>query len=151
MPVHAVARRAALLLVAVCFLAAVSAPFAAEVDRSGLAVALTTDKAVYAPGEPVRMVLEVTNRSKTPIVLDFASAQRFDVLISDEGGAEVWRWSARRMFAAVLGRETLESDNPRIVYEARVARGLDPGAYRIRAWITGTTPHFSASLGIRVR
>ena len=149
--VHAAGQRVWLLLAALLCLAAFPAALAMEADRPGLVVTLTTDKAVYAPHETIWMVLEVSNRGEAPILLEFASAQRFDVTIADEGGAEVWRWSAGRMFAAVLGQETLGPDKPRLVYEARVGGGLEPGAYRIRAWITEGMLRFSGSLGIQVR
>ena len=61
MRVQAVGRRATRFVAALWFFAAVSIVCAAEVFGSGLAVSMTTDKAVYAPGEPIRINLEVAN------------------------------------------------------------------------------------------
>ncbi len=131
--------------------AAFSAVLASESDRPRFGVSLVTDKPVYAGGEPVHMSFEVSNLGATVVTLQFMSAQRFDMAIEDEAGRDVWRWSAGRMFAAVLGEEVLHSDSPRLAYEAIFSGVLDPGAYRIRAWITEGSGDFSATLGIQVQ
>lgn len=116
-----------------------------------LRVTLTTDKPVYAPGEPIRIVFEVANHTAAPVTLDFASAQRFDLAIADESGAEVWRWSAGRMFAQMLGQEVLGPETGRLSYEATFAGALGPGRYRIEARLTDRSGDFSASLGVEVK
>ncbi len=131
--------------------AAISAVLASESDRSRFGVSLVTDKPVYARGEPVRLSFDVANPGATPVTLQFTSAQRIDMAIADEAGRDVWRWSTGRMFAAVLGEEVLHSDSPRLAYEAIFSGVLDPGAYRIRAWITDGSGDFSATLGIQVQ
>ncbi len=121
-------------------------------DRPKFGVLLVTDKPVYARGEPVHMSFEVANPGVTPVTLQFTSAQRFDMAIADEAGRDVWRWSAGRMFAAVLGEEVLHSsDSSRLAYEAIFSGVLGPGAYRIRAWITDGSGDFSATLGIQIQ
>ncbi len=132
--------------------AAFSAALASESDRPGFRVSLVTDKPVYALGEPVHVAFEVANPGTTPVTLQFTSAQRFDMAIADEAGRDVWRWSAGRMFAAVLGEEVLHSsDSSRLAYEAIFSGVLSPGAYRIRAWITDGSGDFSATLGIQIQ
>lgn len=70
---------------------AFSMVLAADSARTGFGASLATDKPVYASGEPIRIVFEVSNRTETPVRLDFASAQRFYMAITAESGAEVWR------------------------------------------------------------
>ncbi len=145
-------RRVGLLLASLSMLAAAfSTVLASGSDRPGFGVSLVTGKPVYAPGEPVQIAFEVANHGAAPVTLRFSSAQRFDMAIADEAGRDVWRWSAGRMFAAVLGEEVLHSDSPRLAYEAIFSGVLDPGAYRIRAWITDGSGDFSATLGIQVQ
>ena len=123
----------------------------ANADRPGFRVSLVTDKPVYASGEPIRIVFEIANHTETPVRLDFASAQRFDVAIADEAGTEVWRWSAGRMFAQMLGQEFLGSEWRSLTYEAMFTGVLSPGPYRIKAWLTDGSGDFSATLGIQVQ
>lgn len=103
-------------------------------DLQGLpafTVSLATDKPAYQPGQPIRITFEVVNRGDKTVGLDFSSAQRFDVAIENAGGNQVWRWSAGRMFAQMLGQEILGPERRSLTYEA-----------------TGAV---SATLGIEVR
>ncbi len=130
---------------------AFSGPLASSSDRSALSISLATNKAVYENEEPIRITFEVASLARTPLQLEFTSAQRFDVAIINEAGAEVWRWSEGRVFATMMGQEILGPDNPRLTYEAAFTRTLPPGPYQIKAWVTDTSRHFSATLGIEMR
>jgi len=68
---------------------------------SGLSAALQSDKANYAPGEPVRLRLTVTNNANSPLSFRSRSAQRYDFVIRS-GDKEIWRWSHDRVFAMML-------------------------------------------------
>lgn len=114
-------------------------------------VSLATDKPAYQPGQPIRITFEVTNRGDKTVRLAFSSAQRFDVVIENAGGNQVWRWSAGRMFAQMLGQEILGPERRSLTYEATFTGALSPGPYRIKAWLTEATGAVSATLGIEVR
>lgn len=131
--------------------AAFSTVTASGSDRPGFGVSLVTDKPVYALGEPVHIAFEVANHRAAPVTLRFSSAQRFDMVIEDARGTEVWRWSAGRMFAAVMGQETLGPDNPSLTYEAEFAGELAPGRYTIKALLTDGSRQVSATIGVEVR
>ncbi len=131
--------------------AAFSTVLASGSDRPGFGVSIVTDKPVYALGEPVHIVFEVANHGAAPVTLRFSSAQRFDFVIEDASGADVWRWSAGRMFAAVMGQETLGPDNPSLTYEAEFAGELAPGRYTIKALLTDGSRQVSATIGVEVR
>ncbi len=146
------ARRVGLLVASLSMLAAAfSAVLGSDSDQPGLGVSLVTDKPVYAPGEPVQIAFEVANHGAAPVTLRFSSAQRFDMAIADEAGRDVWRWSAGRMFAAVMGQETLGPDNPSLTYEAEFAGELAPGRYTIKALLTDGSRQVSATIGVEVR
>ncbi len=130
--------------------AAFSAALASESDRPRFGVSLVTDKPVYAPGEPVHMAFDVANHGAAPVTLRFSSAQRFDFVIANAAGNEVWRWSAGRMFATVMGQETLGPDNPSLTYEAEFAGELAPGRYTIKALLTDGSRQVSATIGVEV-
>ena len=120
-------------------------------DAPAFTISLATDKPAYLPGQPIRITFEVVNRDDKTVRLDFSSAQRFDMAIEDGQSAEVWRWSAGRMFAQMLGQEILGAETRHLTYEARFTSVLRPGPYRIRAWLTEGSGDFSATLGIQVQ
>jgi hypothetical protein len=109
---------------------------------------VTTTKNAYAREEAVDVTLNVMNRGTVPAQLTFPTAQRYDVLIHDAQGRQVWRWSDGKMFAQVLGEETIQPGR-RLVYRVRVRDTLAPGAYRV----TGVIPAeqaLSASASVRI-
>ncbi len=147
------ASRKALYLVIAAILNAVAANWslAEEPAELGLQLSLSTNGTAYQSGEPIHIRFTIAIQTGTPIRLEFTSAQRFDVTIGDTHGNKVWRWSAGRMFAAVMGHEILRPEGPRLTYEAVFRGSLAPGPYRVRAWLTDASRRFSSTLGIAVR
>ncbi len=147
------APRKALYLVIVVILNAVAANWslAEEPAELGLQLSLSTNGTAYQSGELIHIRFTMVNQTGTPVRLEFTNAQRFDVSIGDAHGNEVWRWSAGRMFATVMGHETMGLDDPRLAYEAVFRGSLAPGTYQVRAWLTDVSRRFSSTLGIEVR
>ncbi len=140
----------AVALIAVCAIqvdAAASNPVT-EAGRRGLGVVLSTGKAVYRQGEPVRMALTVFNHSAEPVHLEFRTSQRYDFVIEDGKGREVWRWSEGRLFTQALGEEILGPETPRRTYETAFDGELAPGTYTVTGLVTAETRRISASLTI---
>ena len=98
---------------------------------------------------PVTLTLTVTNRSQAPVVLTFPTEQRFDVVVRDAAGRDVWRWATGRMFAQMIGRETLPPSGT-LVYTARVETQLAPGAHTATGAVTAQEGGLSASVALRV-
>ena len=119
-------------------------------SADSLKLTLTTDKPAYRVGEPVELILKVTNRSKEPKALEFSSSQRYDFEIADSRGAKVWQWSADRMFAQMLGTERLAPGESR-EYRERFSGSLAPGTYRATGIImtTGSMLRADATLTLR--
>ncbi len=69
---------------------------------------LKADKKTLKVGESITFTYSVTNTSKTnPLLVNFSSGQRFDLLITRSGGgAPVWQFSKGRMFTMALGMVT---------------------------------------------
>ncbi len=147
------ASRKVLYLVIGAILSAVAANWslAEEPAELGLRLSLSTNGTAYQSGEPIHIRFTMVNQTGTPMRLEFTSAQRFDVTIGDARGNEVWRWSAGRMFAAVMGHETLGPEDSRLTYEAVFRGSLAPGPYQVRAWLTDARRRFSSTMGIEVR
>jgi hypothetical protein len=101
----------------------------------GLDVTITANKEVYGVGEPIAFTLRVKNPTDVPILLRFASGQRYDFVIQSAAGEERWRWSAGRTFTQALGEQTVpqawEMD-----YNERFVGPLPAGRYRIRGFVT---------------
>ena len=94
-------------------------------------ISITTDKMSYSVGEPIMMTLKILNYTKEDIVFHFNTSQRYDFIIEDEEGSEIWRWSKDRMFAMMLGEEILGPNNPEIIYTAEYKGKLRPGYYKV--------------------
>ena len=74
---------------------------------------VTTDKLNYVVGETVVITLTLTNDTNTVQTYEFGTSQRYDVIIR-RGGREIWRWSDGRVFAQMLGSETLQPGESRV-------------------------------------
>lgn len=68
----------------------------------GLSANFSTNKAEYGQGEAIRLQLRLRNDNEDPLTLTFASSQKYDFWVLDPAGNEVWRWSASRVFLAVI-------------------------------------------------
>ena len=95
----------------------------------------------------LQATLAVFNYGVIPVTLHFNMSQRFDFVIRDSRGSEVYRWSDGRAFMDVLGSETLLND--RLVYSVSillenrmwVGPGLAPlpdGLYTLEAVLTSS-------------
>ena len=138
-------------MVAGLFVAMFAGALAAQESPSGFGASLATDQPVYRPAQPILITFEVFNHTPAPVRFNFTSGQRFDVVIEDDGGNEMWRWSAGRMFAMALGRETLGPGNPRLIYETEYADRLEPGRYKIIGILTDMRRQTSATISVEVR
>ncbi|NPV27838.1 MAG: hypothetical protein HPY81_10465 [Firmicutes bacterium] len=114
-------------------------PVAIRVLPNGLVLALATRRFRYQLGDAIEIMLTKLNLSQEPITLDYSSSQRFDLLIRDSDGNQVWQWSDGRAFLSVLGQVVL-APNEAITYRAtwNVPPTAAPGSYTIVGWDTAT-------------
>jgi|GEM_PF-854924 len=122
-----------------------------KMQESGFGVYLTTDKVVYAAGQPINMELCVFNRTSEKTTLQFRNAQRFDFTIEDGDGKKVWRWSEGRMFAQMLGQETLGPGKTQLSYRQTYAGKLAPGTYKLTGTVTASNRPMSGSVTVEMR
>jgi len=94
-------------------------------------ISIMTDKMNYSVGESIKMTLKVFNYTEEDIIFHFNTSQRYDFIIEDVEGNEIWRWSKDRMFAMMLGEEILGPTNTEITYTAEYRNKLNPGYYKI--------------------
>ncbi len=91
---------------------------------TALRVELRANRAVYARGAPVKLTLAITNVGPDPVSLTAPSSQLYDFTVL-KGGAEVWRWSAGHLFAAVLTPLEIPAGQSREFSESWDQRGHD--------------------------
>lgn len=133
----------------------------------GLRFSLTLDRSLYTPNlmpplDPDRAVpllkarLTIENSSPTPLLLRFASGQMFDLVIRNDLGEEVYRWSADKFFTQAAttlelspGRRGFSIETP---LAGAAGAALPPGFYTVEARLTtsGDTRRFSASVGVEI-
>jgi hypothetical protein len=74
-----------------------------------------------------------------PLKLAFSSAQEFEVVLRDEGGGTVWRWSDGRIFDQATHEQTIFTDWTVAVPVPRPST-QGPKNYTLQAWLTTTGP-----------
>jgi len=104
---------------------------ASEERNMNYGISMTTDKISYSVGEPIIITLKIFNYTEEEITFHFNTGQRYDFIIEDVEGNEVWRWSEDRMFAMMLGEEVLGPTNPEVTYIGEYTNNLSPGYYKI--------------------
>ncbi|MFN7924802.1 MAG: BsuPI-related putative proteinase inhibitor [Bryobacteraceae bacterium] len=99
-----------------------------------LTTSLSLDRAVYRRGQAISARLTLRNTQPEPVELNFSSGQRYDMVIRNEKGEQVFQWSIGTLFVAVTGTEKVGPGQRTWVIDAD--RELPPGRYVAEAWIT---------------
>ena len=146
-----------ILSVLIFIVAAFSAERAGQSPRrkppakfAGFGISLKTDKHKYRSGNPIPIRLEVFNHGDDRVTFNFGSSQRYDFWVKDKDGKEVWRWSAGKVFAQVLGQEIVGPGTRRFVYQSRYKGKLSPGTYQIKGMLNDAKRPMSASVSVVV-
>ena len=99
------------------------------------------------PVDPARTTPVVTarltlrNTTSMPVTLRFNSGQRYDLVIRDASGQQVYQWSMGKLFTQVVGRLELLKDGEVVYLEEipladRGGRTFPQGRYTLEAWLT---------------
>jgi hypothetical protein len=95
---------------------------------------MSVERAAYAPGDPVRVAMRVSNASGAALTLK-TTGQAYDVLVRQRG-ALVWQWSHDKAFAQVIRSHALVPGEA-MLFEASwdqrdlQGRRVDPGRYDV--------------------
>jgi hypothetical protein len=133
----------------------------------GLSFSLSIDKPLYfsdrmPPVDPARVVpvmranMKIRNTSDIPVLLQFNSGQKFDLVVRGEDGAEVLRWSKDKLFTQAIEVVDLGPGEQGFTAELPLAASegapLKPGSYTVEAWLTTAEGKlFSATVGFLMR
>jgi len=106
----------------------------------GFGLSIATDKAVYHPTEPITITLVIFNHTEDTLTFTFTSSKRYDFFIRREE-KEIWRWSADKLFAQMMGKERIESGECLIYKETYKAKEKPiSGTYTITGVLTCRDP-----------
>jgi hypothetical protein len=92
----------------------------------------------YSYGQTVHLIFTVANHTKSAINYEFATSQKFDMIISDNAGKPIWKWSRNRVFGQLYHQMTLNSGES-TVYSAYWQQRdnndtpVPPGTYSVTA------------------
>jgi hypothetical protein len=95
-------------------------------------------------------ILRVRANPPGPLKLHFATAQEFDVVLLDDAGKVIWRWSDGQVFALAEHEITITGEwAVPVQVPAAVLAG---GRYTLQAWLTtvGPIPAFAATVPVTI-
>ena len=114
-------------------------------------ISMSTDKMSYSVGESITMTFKVCNYTEDDTTFNFNTSQRYDFIIEDEEGNEIWRWSQDMMFAMVLGEEILGPDNPEVIYTEEYKGKLSSGYCKVTGIFVARDRPMSGSIITEVK
>lgn len=141
---HAVPPLLALLLVA-CALETREVsrlPAGGPADRPSLRLTLSSDRAVYAPGQPVVLTLTLVNLGAGPVSMTTPTSQLYEFAVLQDG-RKVWRWSRGKVFPTEITEVLLgpgQTGKYTVSWDRRDQDGrpVAPGAYTaVGVWVGG--------------
>jgi hypothetical protein len=96
----------------------------------------------------VMATLRLQSDSETPLKLEFASGQEYDLVLTSSDGKVVWKWSTDQMFIQSLHERTVVGEWSTTVTVPRPG----PGTYTLQAWLTtiGNPAQFAATVPVTI-
>lgn len=90
------------------------------------------------------LVLKVTNSSSEELTLEFSSGQKYDFIVKDPKGENIWQWSEAKMFMQMVEQLNIVPDGERIFtekwqYTDKNGIAVQPGIYIVQGILT-TSP-----------
>jgi len=101
--------------------------------------------AFHKQGEPIRLTITVA--AAEPITLRYRTTQRYDIVVTDTEGKEVWRWSKDKAFGEVVEEVSLEAKQSLTFDESWDQRDNDGQQVPAANYtVTATSSHCDATL-----
>lgn len=106
-----------------------------------LKVTVSTDKLKYFIGEPVQVIIKLTNTGDEDITIEFPNSQLADFSIVNENNKNIYLWSNGKGFPdvitplTILGGETVKLLNDDWDQVDNSDVQVSPGNYRINGWM----------------
>jgi hypothetical protein len=111
-----------------------------QFTASGVEFGLTLDRKVYKTGDTILARLTLKTRAVDPVVLQFPTAQEYDVVIFTSDGKEIYRWSMGKLFAQGFHEIAVSGEKNWVIpvspEQINGGSGLVPGSYVAEAYLT---------------
>lgn len=128
--------------------------FSLSVDRHHLFANLMPPVTPQAAVPAVNVRMTLRNTTPTPLTLEFATGQEFEMVLWNEKGQQVWRWSDGKLFEQAFHEITFHKGERSFTETVRLGSGeqaaaqpLPAGRYVLECWITSTLGRtFTASV-----
>ena len=106
------------------------------------------------PAREIDVRFSLSNHSGQPLDLNFISSQSYDIILRDDAGREIWRWSENKLFTRVM-RSRRIADGERLAIDERVSmrihgQDLPEGNYELEFQLV-SQERFSGRAPFRVR
>lgn len=101
-----------------------------------LEVQVLLEDRFFHNGDRADFHILLKNVSGRKQVLHFNSGQRFDLIIKNQAGEIVYRWSRGKMFIQAVSKVVLEPGESMLFSGTLEIRGLQPGLYELYGLIT---------------
>jgi hypothetical protein len=125
-------------------------PAAAPAAQEGVRAVLAVDPATAAPGDSFAVTLTVVNATPDSVALEFTSGQRYDIRMLRPDGESVWTWSMDKLFAQMLGTETIAPGDT-LAFRDSAPAPSEPGEYRVVAEVTAANRDLADTASVTVR
>lgn len=114
--------------------------------------AATLDRSVYRPGEMLTVRMTLRNTQDQPLELHFPSGQDYDVVIRNETGDVVFRWSDGKAFTQVFRKVELRGERNWVALIPLGPGGasLGPGRYSATAGLAVQNARYEASVAFNI-
>ena len=96
-------------------------------------VKIVSEFGVQTKGRDAQFALTIKNVGNKHAEVDFANGQRYDFVVMDSAGREVWHWSSGRMFTQSVQNKQLGSGESMRVSETWKKPPVAPGRYTVVA------------------
>lgn len=105
-------------------------------------VSFSTPAGKFTAGQAIDITLILADCGDNEAVLHFPTSQRYDFIINDPNGAEVWRSSDGKSYDQVEGTETLQAGQTKLYKETwdqkdRSGNQVLEGKYKVSAFSVG--------------
>jgi len=96
----------------------------------------------FHEGEPVPISFQVENCGTEPVPVTYATSQRYEIVVEDDDGNEVWRWSRDKLFTQAISEEEFKSFTSVTYFQLWDKRDLEGkpvpfGRYTVTATLVG--------------
>ncbi|MBS1825554.1 MAG: hypothetical protein JST93_09560 [Acidobacteria bacterium] len=106
------------------------------------------NSARFGTNDPITVRMTLRNTTGTPLELTFPSGQDFDVVIRNEKGDEVYRWSNGRAFTLAIRTFRFSGEKN---YAVAVRPGLPAGTYTLAASLAVSGTKIETVLPLEIR